>query len=153
MSATNGPSGEEPGSPLGRRFLISAFYIGFGSWGTTALRFVVNLAIARLLGPQILGFFAFLFAVSELMTMALAFSIPLALIQAPRSSQRHEDTALAITGLFGLIGLVAAAALAPFLYVHRSPVAAVIIVLLGLARLAGFLGGVPLAKLEREVRY
>jgi PST family polysaccharide transporter len=153
LSATNGPSGDAPGSPLGRRFLIGAFYIGFGSWGGTALRFAANLGIARLLGPQILGFFAFIFAVSELLTMALAFSIPLGLIQAPRSSQRHEDTALVITGALGLIGVVGAAALAPFLYVHRSPEAALIIVLLGLGRLVGFLGAIPLAKLEREVRY
>jgi PST family polysaccharide transporter len=138
---------------LGRAFLLGGLYVGAGSWATTIFRFVVNLLIARILGPETLGFYAFVFSVNELLNMVGAFSMGLALIQSPRSSPRHADTALLIAAALGLAGLVAAAAVAPFLYIYRSPDSAVFILLLGVVRFVALVGAIPMAIIERELRY
>ena len=53
--------GEDPPAAggLGRRFLVGGLYVGLGNWGVTLLRFGSNIALARLLGPELLGFYAF----------------------------------------------------------------------------------------------
>jgi PST family polysaccharide transporter len=138
---------------LGRAFLLGGLYVGAGSWATTIFRFVVNLLIARILGPETLGFYAFVCSVNEFLNMIGAFSMGLALIQSPRSSPRHADTALLIAAALGLAGLVAAAAVAPFLYIYRSPDSAVFILLLGVVRFVALVGAIPMAIIERELRY
>ncbi|MBW2275504.1 MAG: oligosaccharide flippase family protein [Deltaproteobacteria bacterium] len=138
---------------LARRFLVGGLYVGFGSWTASLLNFAINLGVARLLGPEVWGFYAFVFAINEFLNIVGAFSISAALIQAPETSQRHQDTATAISALLGAVALIGAAAVASWLYGHHSPMAAWFLVILGVTRLIELVGSIPYAILERALEY
>ena len=141
------------GAQLGRSFLFGSMYLGIASWVTSALSFAINIVLARVLGPEVLGFYAFVFSVNEILNMIGAFSLGLAVIQAPRESQRLYDTAVAISAALGLIGLVAAAVIAPVLAVYRSGLAAWFLVILALKRVMELVARIPLSQLERSLRF
>jgi len=144
-----------PGTPddLGRRFLLGGLQLGAGQWLSTALNFVILLGVARLLGPEAFGLYAYVFAISAVLDIVGAFSLNIALIQAREASQSLFDTAAVASLALGLIGLLAAAGIAPALWAAHSPVAAWMLVALAVARVLRLLAQVPQAHLERELRY
>jgi PST family polysaccharide transporter len=142
-----------PTPGLARGFLVGTLYLGFGNWLTSALNFAIFIAIARLLGPEDFGVYAFVGSINELLGIVGAFSIGAALIQSREESQRLYDTGFALLALLGAIAVVAAAAVAPFLYQLRSPTAAWFILVLAGCRVLTMLAAVPLAQLERALRY
>jgi PST family polysaccharide transporter len=141
------------GSALGARFLKGSFYLGAGNWFAYALNFALSLVLARLLGPDAFGFYAFVFAVNELLNIVTGFSIPLAVLQAREESQELYDTSLALSAAFGAVALVGAAILAPFLAAARGADAAWFILGFGIFRILTLLGQVYWAKLERGLHY
>ncbi len=146
------PTPERPAN-LGQRFLRGSLYVGIGNWFTYALNLVIQIAIARLLGPGEIGFYAFVFAINEFLNIVGALSLSIALIQSREESQELYDTALAICALLGLIGLVAAGCVAPFLWELRSPRAAWFLLVMAIGRALFLLSQVPMARLERQIRY
>ena len=138
---------------LGKRFLLGSLYMGAGNWITYALNFAIQIAIARILGPSEIGFYAFVFAINEFLNIVGALSLGIALIQSREESQSLYDTALAICAVLALIGLLAAAGVAPFLWEYRSPRAAWFLLVMALARVMLLLAQVPQARLERQLRY
>jgi O-antigen/teichoic acid export membrane protein len=138
---------------LGRSFLLGSVYVGLGNWISAPVNLAIQILIARMLGPEAYGLYAFVFAVSGFLGIVGAFSLGLAVIQAREESQSLYDTALAINVGLGLIGLVAAAAVAPLLWIHRTPQAAWFLLVMALGRIALLMSMVPYARLERTLRY
>ncbi|MCG8592083.1 MAG: oligosaccharide flippase family protein [Proteobacteria bacterium] len=143
----------EPGRDLGRRFVIGTLYLGGGNWISYALNFVLAILIARTLGPDLMGLYALVFAVHEILNLVGSFSIGMALIQSPTESEEQYDTGFVLLGVLGLVGLVAAFAVAIAFGYTRGWLYAQLLVGLGFARVFEFLALVPLAKLERDLRY
>jgi PST family polysaccharide transporter len=141
------------GGALGARFLKGSFYLGAGNWLTYALNFALSLVLARLLGPDAFGFYAFVLAVNELLNIITGFSIQLAVVQAREESQELYDTALAILAGLGALALVGAGILAPFLAAQRGADAAWFILAFGVFRILTLVGQVGCVKLERGLRY
>lgn len=144
---------EERGGGLGRRFLLGSLYLGAGNWVAYAVNFAIQIAIARILGPSEIGLYAFVFAINEFLNIVAALSLSIALIQSREESQELYDTALAICAVLGLIGLVAAAVVAPLLWEFRSPRAAWFLLAMAVGRILILLAQVPQARLERQLRY
>jgi len=117
------------------------------------LNMAIGVALARILGPEAFGLYAFVFAINELLNIVGAFSLHSALIQSRDESQELYDTALAICFGLGLLGMVAALAIAPFLWVHRGSEAAWFLLALSLSRVLRLVSQVPRARLERSMRY
>lgn len=138
---------------LARRFFVGSLYVGFGSWITSIANFAIGLVIARLLGPEVFGFYALVAALDQLLNMVGAFSMQLAIVQHPRESEPLYDTGLRISLLLGVVGLALALALAPVLGHYRSSQAAWFLVILGVARLFLLIAQAPLAHLERRLRF
>jgi PST family polysaccharide transporter len=138
---------------FGRSVLLGTLYLGAGGWVTYALNFLIMIGVARLLGPADVGAYAFVVALNEFLNMVGAGSVGHAVLQSRDDSTILHDTAYSITGILGLIGLVAALAVAPVLYLQRGPDAAWFILILGVARIATLLSGVPIALMERSFRY
>ncbi len=114
---------------------------------------MIQILIARLLGPAELGIYAFVFAINELLHIVGAFSLGAALIQSREESQRLYDTALVMSlGLAG-VGLLASLLIAPLLWVYHRPEAAWFLLAMALARVAQMASRVPNAQLERTLRY
>lgn len=152
MSGT--PEGEgSPPARLGRRFFVGSLYVGGGGWLTSGLNFALNLAIARVLGPEILGFYALVQSVNMVINVVGAFSPGLAVIQSRSESQRLYDSAFAIAFLLAAAGLLITAGVAPFLAWLHSPLAGWFLVIFALIRFPAFLQHIPLARLERRLRY
>jgi PST family polysaccharide transporter len=147
-----GPESPRQGG-LGKRFLVGSMYLGVSNWLTYALNFATQILIARMLGPEDFGLYAFVRAIYELLSIVGAFSLGAALVQSRDESQRLYDTALAICIGLGLVGLVAAGAIAPLLWMHRAPVAAWFLIVMSLCRILLLASHVPHAKMERALRY
>ena len=147
----------EPGPPpsagLGKRFLVGSMYLGASNWFTYALNFATQILIARMLGPEEFGLYAFVRAIYELLSIVGAFSLGAALIQARDESQGLYDTALAMCVGLGFIGLLAAGAISPLLWIHRAPTAAWFLIVMSLCRIMMLSSHVPHAKMERHLRY
>jgi PST family polysaccharide transporter len=122
-------------------------------WGTSFFRIVLGLLLARILGPEILGFYAFVFSVSELIGILGGFSLGLALIQATRTSQVHEDTAFAMAGVLGLVGIAVTLAVMPLVSAERTALAGTLLLALAFGRVLTLLGNVVLARMERSLQY
>ncbi len=144
-------SGGQPRT-LSQRFLSGAAYLTAGNWFTFAFNFGVNIALARILGPAAFGLYAFVVAVNEFINIIQGFSFGHALVQSRDESDRLYDTAYAASAGLGLVGLVAAAATAPLLAL-RVHEAAWFILILGVGRALIIQSWVPLARLERSLRY
>jgi O-antigen/teichoic acid export membrane protein len=146
--------GEDAQRPdLGRRFLLGSAQLGAGSWLGYAINFAIQIALARLLGPEQFGLYAFVLAIDQILCITGAFSLGTALIQARAQSQGLYDTAAIMCAALGLIGLALAAAIAPFLWHYRSPDAAWFLLVMGMGRVVALLGQVPHACLERTLNY
>src|SRR5262245_32697872 len=98
---------------LGSRFLKGTFQVGGANWAAYALNFALSLALARLLGPEAFGFYAFVFAGNELLNIVTAFSVQLAVLQSREESQDLYDAALALSAALGGAALLAAAVASP----------------------------------------
>src|SRR5262245_16304364 len=119
---------------FGRSVLLGTLYMGAGGWITYAFNFLIMIGVARLLGPADLGAYAFIAALNEFPNIVGLGSVGHAVLQSRDDSKALYDTAYSITGILGLIGLVAALAVAPVLYFARGPEAAWFILILGGAR-------------------
>jgi len=148
-------SPDEPARAVGlaRRFFLGGLYVGFGSWITSVANFAIGLVIARILGPEVFGFYALVAAVDLFLSMVGAFSMQLAIVQHPRESDALFDTGMRISMLLGAIGLVLSVAAAPLLGHFRGSQAGWFLVILGIARLLSLTAQTPLAHLERRLRF
>jgi len=143
----------EPRRGFGRSILLGTLYMGAGGWVTYALNFLILIGIARLLGPADFGAYALIAALNEFLNLVGAGSVGHAVLQSRDESESLHDTAYSISGILGLIGLAGALAVAPVLFFHRGADAAWFILILGVARIATLLAGVPIALMERSFRY
>jgi O-antigen/teichoic acid export membrane protein len=138
---------------MGARFVRGTLYLGAANWISFAINFGIILMVARLLGPESFGLYAFAAAVNEFISIVNGFAIAPALVQSREESDSRYDTGYAMSLGQGLLGLAIAGIVAPFLWTHRGPEAAWFLLLLGLVRIFKLLGDVPFAKLDRAVRY
>ncbi len=138
---------------LGRRFLLAGVFLGGANWATYAVNFTIQIFLARLLGPESFGLYAFVLAINEFLNIVGAFSLSVALIQDPEESQSRYDTALVISLGLALVGLLAAGAVAPFLAASHGSEAAWFLLTLAGARFFVLGQQVPQAMLERRLRY
>jgi O-antigen/teichoic acid export membrane protein len=144
--------GGEVGSPASG-FARGALYLGAGHWIGFALNLVLNLAIARVLGPDAFGPYALASALNGMLTILETFSMYLALLQSREESQSLYDSATAVSAALGLVGMIASLGLAAFSAQRYSMEIATFIVVLGAARMLGLLLVVPSVKLERSLHY
>jgi len=138
---------------IGRRFLVGSVYLGASNWLTYALNFATQILIARMLGPEEFGLYAFVRAIYELLSIVGAFSLGAALVQSRDESARLYDTAMAISIGLGLVGALAAGAIAPVLWIHRGSEAAWLLVAMAFSLILLLASQVPNAKLERSLFY
>ncbi len=144
---------DSEGGGLARRLLTGSMYLAATSWITSAFGLVANIAMARMLGPENLGFYAIVFSVHSMIGMIGAFSIALAVIQAPDESDSLYDTAFAISLLLAGIAFAVALALAPLLAAVQSTSAAWFLVALGASQFFTLTSQVFVARLERQLRF
>jgi len=155
--------GEDPVEPrqvaigghgaLGRRFLVGTALLGAGNTAVSALNLVVGLLLARLLGPEEFGRFAFVLAITEVLGLFGGFSLGVALIQLREESQRLYDTAFAIYAVLGVAMIAVGVAIAGLLLELRGRDEALFLVVLVGARWFYLTAQVPRAKLERTLRF
>jgi len=143
----------EPSRNLGRRFLVSGLQLGSANWLTYAVNFAIQIALARILGPESFGLYAFVLAINEFVNIIGAFSFGLALLQDREESQSRYDTALILYALIALGGLAISAGIAVFLLDLRGPTAAWFLLVMAGSRFFLFATQVPQARLERDLRY
>jgi PST family polysaccharide transporter len=143
----------QPRSDLGRSFLVGSVYVSFGNWFSTALNFAIQIAIARMLGPQEFGLYAFVLAINSFVAIVGAFSLGLALIQAREESQELYDTAFILSAGLGLVVLLVSAGIAPLLWIQRSPRAAYFLLVMALAQVFFLVAAIPNARMERALQY
>ncbi|MCA9510009.1 MAG: oligosaccharide flippase family protein [Myxococcota bacterium] len=145
----------EPGAAgaLGRRFLIGTVLLGAGNTAVSVVNLVVGVLLARWLGPEEFGLFAFVLAITEVLSLFGGFSFGVALIQAREESQRLYDTAFAVYAALGAAMIATGAAIAAVLFAVRGREEAVFLVVLVGARWFRLTAQVPRAKLERTLRY
>jgi PST family polysaccharide transporter len=141
------------GGGLGRRFLVGTAQLGIGTTAVSMLNLVVGVLLARWLGPEQFGLFAFVFGISELLGIVGAVSLGAGLIQAREATRELYDTASVILGGLGLVALLVAVLLAPWLSHMRGSEAAWFLIVLGLSRVLRLVSQVPRARLERSLRY
>ena len=144
--------GRDIGS-LGPGFARGALYLGAGHGIGFALNLVLNLAIARVLGPDAFGPYALASALNAMLAILETFSMYFALIRSREESQGLYDSATALSAALGLVGMIASLGIAAFAARHDSIEIATFIVVLSVARMLGLLQVVASAKLERSLRY
>jgi|GEM_PF-1362353 len=153
MEPDTPPPASRSDGGLARRFVVGGLYVSIGSWATNVVNFAIGLLLARSLGPEIFGLYAFVAAVDQLVGMVGAFSLQLALVQHPRESDRLYDTAFALSALLGVAGLAVALAIAPVVAHFRSAHAAWLLLVLGVARVMTLASQAPMARLERNLQF
>ena len=121
-------------SGMGRRFVRGALYVGIANWTGNVLNFAIAIAVARILGPEAFGIYAFVIAVNEFVSIVNGLAVAPALVQSKQESDALYDTGYALSFAQAALGLLVSLALAPVLAAHRSPEAGWFIVLLGVAR-------------------
>lgn len=141
------------GSDIARRFARGAAVIAAANWAVQAMNLVAGLWVARLLGPEAFGLYAFVVAVNEFISIVKGLSVGPALVQSQEESDELWDSGYAISFLQGVVGLVIAAAVAPLLFRERGADAAWFILVLGVARLGLLLSDAVAAQLDRRLRY
>lgn len=147
------PGSQTGGATLGASFLRGGAYLSLGNWVTTLLSFLIGLGVARILGPAEFGVYAFVFALSELLTIIAAFALNQALVQSRDESQTLNDSAFALSSMLALVTITVGLAAAPLLSRIRDDHAAALMVMLATGRALQLLCWVPTALLERRVRY
>jgi len=140
-------------STLGRRFLVGSAYVSFGNFFSAALNFAIQIAIARMLGPEEIGLYVFVLAINSFVAIIGAFSLGLALIQAREESQELYDTALILSAGLGLTVLLVSTAIAPLLWIYKTPRAACFLLVMAVAQIFFLVAAIPNARMERALQY
>jgi PST family polysaccharide transporter len=135
------------------RFARGAVVIAAANWTVQAINLVAGLWVARLLGPEAFGLYAFVVAVDEFISIVKGLSVGPSLVQFQEESDSLYDSGYALSFAQGVIGLVIAAAVAPLLLHERGADAAWIIIVLGFARLGLLVSDTVTARLDRHLRY
>jgi PST family polysaccharide transporter len=146
-------TGSEQGSDLAGRFARGGAIIAAANWVVQVVNLVAGLWVAKLLGPEVFGLYAFVVAVNEFIGIVKGLGVAPALVQSQEESDELYDSGYALSFLQGFVGLAVAAAMAPLLLRERGADAAWFIFLLGFARLGVLLSDVVVAKLDRHLRY
>ena len=150
-SESNSPENPESGG-LGRRFARGALYVGAANWITYVVNFAIAILVARILGPEEYGVYAFVVAINEFVNIVNGMAVAPALVQSREESRELYDTGYAISFGQGVVGLLIALMIVPF-YLDEGTDVAWFIVLLGVARFGVLLADVVTARLDRQVRY
>jgi len=138
---------------MGGRFARGAAYVGAANWTSYALNFAIAILVARILGPEAFGEYAFVVAINEFVNIVNGLAIAPALVQSRTESDRLYDTGYAVSFVQALVGLVISLAIAAVLAHERSMQSASFILLLAVARFPILLADVVTAGLNRNVRY
>ena len=137
---------------MGQRFVRGALYVGAANWATYFVNFAIAILVARILGPEAFGLYAFVVAINEVVNIVNGLAIAPALVQAREESRELYDTGYAMSFAQGLVGLAVSLALIPF-FSERGPEVAWFLVLLAIARFGVLLADIVMARLDRNVRY
>jgi len=143
----------DPISPMGTHFVRGALLVGLANWATYAINFGIAIAVARFLGPEAFGLYAFVFVIHEFISIVNGLCVAPALLQSRDESEEIYDTGYATSFAQGMLGLVIALGVAPLLGAFRSSDASWFILILALTRILNLLTDVVIAKMERHVRY
>jgi PST family polysaccharide transporter len=143
------------GLPAGTagRAARGALYLGAANWITYAANFAIAIVVARQLGPELFGVYAFAVAVNEFVNVVNGFAVAGALLQSREESEELHDTGYAMSMAQGLVGLLIALAVAPILWIHRAPIVAWFVLVLALARILMLLTDCAYLQLDRRFRY
>ena len=138
---------------MGSHFVRGALYVGLANWATYVINFVIAIAVARLLGPEAFGLYAFVFVVHEFISIVNCLCVAPALVQFPEESEEIYDTGYATSFAQGILGLAIALAVVPLLTTLRTSEAGWFIVILAITRILNLLTDVTVARMERRMRY
>jgi O-antigen/teichoic acid export membrane protein len=138
---------------MGGRFARGAAYMGAANWTSYALNFAIGILVARILGPEAFGEYAFVVAINEFVNIVNGLAIAPALVQSRTESDRLYDTGYAVSFAQALVGLLISLAIAAVLAHERSMQSAWFLLLLAGARFPILLADVVLAGLDRNVHY
>jgi PST family polysaccharide transporter len=138
---------------MGGRFARGVAYMSAANWTSYALNFAIGILVARILGPEAFGEYAFVVAINEFVNIVNGLAIAPALVQSRTESERLYDTGYAVSFVQGLVGLLISLAIAAVVAHERSAQSAWFLVLLALARFPVLLADVVTARLNRDVRF
>lgn len=138
---------------LGGRFVLGSVYLGGGQVVINAANLAMQLAIARSLGPEVFGLYAFCLAITEFLNILGAVSLGFALIQSREAVQADYDTAFVVYLGLGVLGVMIVAGIAPWLAEARSTEAVWLLLVMWGGRMLRMLAQIPEARFERELRY
>lgn len=140
-------------STLGRSFLVGSVYVSVGNCFSAVLNLAIQLTIARILGPEEFGLYAFVLAINSFVAIIGAFSLGLALIQSREESQELYDTAFILSAGIGTTVVLVSAAIAPLLWIYRDPRAAYFLLVMALGQVFFLVAAIPNARMERALQY
>jgi PST family polysaccharide transporter len=130
-----------------------ALYLGAANWVTYAANFGIAIIVARKLGPEAFGVYAFAVAVNEFINVVNGFAVAGALLQSQEESRELHDTGYAMSFAQGLVGLLIALCVAPILWNQRAPIVAWFLLLLAVSRILQLLTDAAYVQLDRRFRY
>jgi O-antigen/teichoic acid export membrane protein len=139
---------------IGRRIATSAIWTAIETWGQQAVLFVIFLVLARLLGPDAIGYAVLAMVAPVILSVPVTKGIPEAIVQRAEIEPAHLDSAfwLLVAGGVCLTGLVwiLAGAFAAFL---REPLLKDLIGWTCVIVTIQALAAVPIAILKRELNF
>jgi PST family polysaccharide transporter len=142
-----------PAGVLGRQALSGAFWLSAATLGNGVIGAVVNIFLARLLGPLPIGAYALAIAASDLAALMVSWGVDTYLVQSPEDDAEEFGTALSFVLILGGAFLGLTAAMIPFFLWRQQPVVAALLAGLAVQRLLLLNGGCYSALLQRRFQF
>lgn len=115
--------------------MLGAAWLSAATLANGLIGAVVNIFLARRLGPLLIGTYALAIAVSDLAALLIAWGVDTYLVQSPDDDREQFGTALSFTLILGGAFLGLTAALVPVFLWRRQPLVAALLVGLAAQRL------------------
>lgn len=142
-----------PTGGLGRQALSGAFWLSAATLGNGVIGAVVNIVLARRLGPVPIGTYALAIAASDLAALLVSWGVDTYLVQSPEDDAEQFGTALSFVLILGGAFLGLTAAMVPFFLWRQQPLVASLLAALAVQRLLLLNGGCYSALLQRRFQF
>jgi O-antigen/teichoic acid export membrane protein len=142
-----------PAGAFGRAAVTGAAWLSAATLANGVIGAVVNIILARRLGPLPIGAYALAVAASDLAALLVTWGVDTYLVQSPEDDAEQFGTALSFVLLLGGGFLVLTAAIIPFFLWRQQPLVAALLAGLAVQRLLLLNGSCYSAVLQRRFQF
>jgi lipopolysaccharide exporter len=142
-----------PAGAFGRQALAGAAWLSAATLANGIIGAVVNIFLARRLGPLPIGAYALAVAASDVAGLLVTWGVDTYLVQSPEDDAEQFGTALSFVLLLGGGFLALTAAMIPFFLWRQQPLVAALLAGLAVQRLLMLNGGCYSALLQRRFQF